>query len=349
MNEVVKLYAAHRVRRLVALALLFGGLLLTVGIAIRMGAVPIPAGTVLRITFSRLWPGIAKGWPPSYEAIVLSVRWPRVVLGMLVGGALSLSGCVMQGLFRNPMASPYTLGLASGAAFGAALAIVLGLPGYALPAMAFLFAVSTVFLVWYLAGGRREARMETLLLSGLAVGAFFSALVSLMLYLAGEKMADIVFWLMGGLWASDWHDVLISSPLILGGMAGVLFFSRELDLLLLGDEQARALGVEAGRVKALLLALVSLVTAAAVCVSGVIGFVGLIVPHLMRVLLGPGHRLLLPASALAGAILLLGTDTLARSVIAPSELPVGIITAVLGAPFFLWLLRRRVARRPDAL
>jgi iron complex transport system permease protein len=181
------------------------------------------------------------------------------------------------------------------------------------------------------------------------VGAFFSALVSLMLYLAGEKMADIVFWLMGGLWASDWHDVLISSPLILGGMAGVLFFSRELDLLLLGDEQARALGVEAGRVKALLLALVSLVTAAAVCVSGVIGFVGLIVPHLMRVLLGPGHRLLLPASALAGAILLLGTDTLARSVIAPSELPVGIITAVLGAPFFLWLLRRRVARRPDAL
>jgi len=124
---------------------------------------------------------------------------------------------------------------------------------------------------------------------------------------------------------------------------------RELDLLLLGDEQARALGVEAGRVKALLLALVSLVTAAAVCVSGVIGFVGLIVPHLMRVLLGPGHRLLLPASALAGAILLLGTDTLARSVIAPSELPVGIITAVLGAPFFLWLLRRRVARRPDAL
>ena len=349
MSEVAKLYAAHRVRHLVVLGLLLAGLLLAVAIAIRIGAVPIPAGTVLRITLSRLWPGAADGWPPSYEAIVLEVRWPRVVLGMLVRGALSLSGCVMQGLFRNPMASPYTLGLASGAAFGAALAIVLGLPGFALPATAFIFALGTVFLVWRLAGRRGGVRMETLLLSGLAVGAFFSALVSLMLYLAGEKLADIVFWLMGGLWASDWQDVLISSPFILGGMAGTLFFVRELDLLLLGDEQARSLGVEAGRVKALLLALVSLVTAAAVCVSGVIGFVGLIVPHLMRVLLGPGHRLLLPASALAGAILLLGTDTLARSVVAPSELPVGIITAVLGAPFFLWLLRRRVARRPDAL
>ena len=335
------MYALKRHRRVSILFVLALGLVLTVVWAIQMGPVAIDPGTVLRISLHRLWPGIPRTWSLSYETIVVDVRWPRIFLEMLVGAALATSGCTMQGLFRNPLASPYTLGIASGAAFGAALAIVLELPFYALPALAFLFALLTLFIVYHIASTGGRVPMETLLLAGLAVGSFFSALVSLMFYLAGEKLASIVFWLMGGLWASDWDKVFIAFPLITLGTGGILLFSRDLDLMLLGDEQAQSLGVETERLKKILLVLSSLITAAAVCVSGVIGFVGLIVPHLMRILVGPGHRLLLPASWLVGAILLICTDTLARAVIQPTEIPVGIITALLGVPFFVYLLRHR--------
>ena len=341
VDQIDRLYTVRRRRRVLVPVALALGLVLTVAWAVQMGSVDIPPGTVLRISLHRLWPGIPPTWPPSHEAIILDVRWPRILLEMLVGAALATSGCTMQGLFRNPMASPYTLGIASGAAFGAALAIVLGLPFYALPAMAFLLALATVFVVYRIAGARGGTAMETLLLAGLAVGSFFSALVSFMLYIAGEKLAGIVFWLMGGFWASDWDKVAIALPLIALATGGILLFSRDLDLLLLGDEQAQSLGVDTERVKKIVLALSSLTTAAAVCVTGVIGFVGIIVPHLMRILVGPGHRLLLPTSCLVGAMLLICTDTLARAVIQPTEIPVGIITALLGVPFFVYLLRRR--------
>ncbi|HEY66018.1 MAG TPA: iron chelate uptake ABC transporter family permease subunit [Caldilineae bacterium] len=350
MDQVEKLHAEQRRRRALILVVLALGLGLAVLWAIQTGPVAIPTGMVLRISLyrlmhcllpHRLWAGIPVTWPHTHEIIVIDVRWPRILLGVLVGAALATSGCTMQGLFRNPMASPYTLGLASGAAFGAALAIVLEWPFYALPALAFLFAVLTVFVVYRIASVRGGVPMETLLLAGLATGSFFSALVSFMLYIAGEKLAGIVFWLMGGLWASDWDKVLIALPLVSLGTTGIFLLSRDLDLLLLGDEQAQALGVNTERVKKIALALASLITAAAVCGSGVIGFVGLIVPHLMRTLVGPEHRLLLPASWLVGALLLVCTDTLARAVIQPTEIPVGIITALLGAPFFVYLLRRR--------
>ena len=340
-NQIGEMYAVRRRRQVLIPIALALGLLLTVGWAIQMGPVAIGPWKVLWISLHCLWPGVPQAWPSSHETIVVDVRWPRIFLEILVGAALATSGCTMQGLFRNPMASPYTLGIASGAAFGAALAIVLELPFYALPALAFLLALVTVFIVYRIAGARGGTPMETLLLAGLAVGSFFSALVSFMLYIAGEKLAGIVFWLMGGFWASDWDRVFIALPLILLGTGGILLFSRDLDLMLLGDEQAQSLGVDTERVKTILLVLSSLTTAAAVCVTGVIGFVGIIVPHLMRILVEPGHRLLLPTSCLVGAILLICTDTLARAVIQPTEIPVGIITALLGVPFFVYLLRRR--------
>jgi iron complex transport system permease protein len=287
----------------------------------------------------------SKSWPPVYEVILLNVRLPRVLLCALVGSALSVAGTTMQALFRNPMASPYILGISSGAAFGASLAIVLGISLvtgiYAVPLMAFLFALLTVFLVYGIAKVRGRTPVETLLLTGIAVGSLFSALVSFMLYVAGEKLSRIVFWLMGGFWASDWNKVVVTSPLILLGIAAIFLFSRHLNLILMGEETALNLGLEVETFKKIILVFASLITAAAVSVCGIIGFVGLIIPHAMRIVVGPNHRILLPSSCLVGAMFLVWVDTLARAIIQPTELPVGIITALLGVPFFLYLLRKR--------
>jgi iron complex transport system permease protein len=251
----------------------------------------------------------------------------------------------MQALFRNPMASPYILGISSGAAFGASLAIVLGISLvtgiYAVPLMAFLFALLTVFLVYGIAKVRGRTPVETLLLTGIAVASLFSALVSFMLYVAGEKLSRIVFWLMGGFWASDWNKVVIASPLILLGIAATFLFSRHLNLILMGEETALNLGLEVETFKKIILVFASLITAVAVSVCGIIGFVGLIIPHAMRIVVGPNHRILLPSSCLVGAMFLVWVDTLARTIIQPTELPIGIITALLGVPFFLYLLRKR--------
>jgi iron complex transport system permease protein len=243
------------------------------------------------------------------------------------------------------MASPYTLGISSGAAFGASLAIVSGVSlaagTYAISLMAFLFALITVFLICGIVKASKRTPMETLLLTGIAVGLFFSALVSLMLYVAGEKLSTIVFWLMGGFWVSDWNKVLSTLPLILLGIVAIFLFSRHLNLILMGEETATSLGLDVESFRYVALIFASLITAAAVSVCGIIGFVGLIVPHVMRIFVGPDHRVLLPSSCLAGAIFLVWADTLARTVIKPMELPVGIITALSGVPFFLYLLHKR--------
>lgn len=312
----------------------------TVTVTLMIGPVYIPFPTVLKILFH-----FPKSWPDIYETIVIDVRLPRILLGALVGSGLAVAGCAMQGLFKNPMASPYILGISSGAAFGASLAIVLGISLgagiLAVPLVAFVFAIITIFLVYNIAKAGGRAPMETLLLAGIAVGAFFAAQVSLMKYIAGEELRSIVFWLMGGLWASSWDKVAIAFPLILLGLAVIMLFSRDLNIMLMGEEHALDLGINVESVKKIVLIFASLVTAAAVSVSGIIGFVGLIIPHIMRIIVGPDHRILLPSSCLVGAIFLIWTDTLARSIIQPTELPVGIITASLGAPFFLYLLRRR--------
>ncbi|RLF44911.1 MAG: iron ABC transporter permease [Thermoplasmata archaeon] len=340
MENIGTLHSKKHLRWMLTIIFLSIGFILTVIITLTAGPVDIPMVTVFKILLH-----FPKSWPNTYETIVMDVRFPRVVLGALVGSALAVAGCAMQGLFRNPMASPYILGISSGSAFGASLAIVLGISlvkgVFAVPLMAFIFALITVFLVYNIAKVGKIVPMETLLLAGIAVGAFFAAQVSLMKYIAGEELRSIVFWLMGGLWASSWDKVIIAFPLILLGIAVIMFFSRELDIMLIGEEHALNLGINVEFVKKIILIFTSLVTAAAVSVSGIIGFVGLIIPHIVRIVVGPNHRILLPSSCLVGAMFLIWTDTLARTLIQPTELPVGIITASFGAPFFLYLLRKR--------
>jgi iron complex transport system permease protein len=276
----------------------------------------------------------------SDQLIVTKLRAPRVALAAVVGFALATAGTVMQGFFRNPMADPSIIGVSAGAATGAVASIVfprllpLGLQG-----AAFLGALIVAFGVYLIATENGRTPVATLLLAGVAVQTFLGAIVSYMLLLAGDSLERALYWLMGHLSAAAWSDVAVTLPPVLLGFALLAAYARDLNILLLGEEDAYALGVDAERTKRILLAVSSLVTAAAVAVAGVIGFVGLVVPHVLRLLVGPDHRILLPTSALAGAVFLVATDAVARS--GPAELPVGIVTAALGAPFFLYLLRRR--------
>jgi len=276
------------------------------------------------------------------EAIIFEVRFPRIILSLLVGSALSVSGCAMQGLFKNPMASPSICGVSSGAAFGAAMVIVAGGSVSMIPLSAFLFSTLTVFLVYYIARIKGRVPVGTLLLSGMAVSLFFSSLTSFMQYLSREEeLREIVFWLMGGLWTANWEKVWQVAFLIILGNLAIFFFAGELNILSMGEDQAKDLGVNVEFSRKMVLVLTALVTGSSVAMCGIIGFVGLIIPHLSRMLVGPDHKVLIPASALAGAIFLCATDTLARTLIAPSEIPIGIITSLCGVPFFIFLLRSR--------
>ncbi len=340
MTDLEELYRARRFQRSMTLVILAGALLVSIVLAISIGPVHIDAKTILGVLLGR-----EGDWPDTHETIILDVRLPRVLLGALVGAALAVAGCAMQGLFRNPMASPYVLGISSAAAFGASLAILLGatvgMMTLSVPLLAFAFALLTAFGVYAIARVGGLVPVETLLLAGIAIGAFFSAQVSLLKFLAGDELRDIVFWIMGGLWGAGWDELALVTPMIVLSAGALLVMARPLNALLLGEGAALDLGVEVERTKLMVLTFSALATAAAISVAGIIGFVGLIVPHMVRIIVGPDHRVLLPASVLAGAIFLIWCDTVARMVIAPSELPVGVVTASLGAPFFLYLLRRR--------
>ncbi|MBU2568134.1 MAG: iron chelate uptake ABC transporter family permease subunit [Elusimicrobia bacterium] len=323
------------------LLFLTAGLILTLLLTLTLGPVHITVKTVIKILLSNIF-DIPRTWPDNFEQIILNVRLPRILLGMLVGSALSISGCAMQSIFRNPMASPYVLGVSSGGAFGSSVVIVLGAPQVLIMPVAFFFSLLAVFLVYYLAKTGTKIPVETLLLAGIALSLFFSALTSFIQYVAAEgQLREIIFWLMGGLWASNWNKVLTSFPIIFSGTICLVFFYRELNILLIGEEQAQDVGVEVETARKIILVLAALVTATAVAVSGIIGFVGLIIPHIMRIIIGTDHRFLLPASCICGSIFLVWVDTFARTLISPTELPVGIITALIGVPFFLFLLKRR--------
>jgi len=285
-------------------------------------------------------------WPETHETIVFQMRLARLVLAVLVGAGLASSGVVLQGLLQNPMADPYILGISSGAALGAIAAMLFGLGMhalgiYALPLTAFVGAVATAFVVYNLArvGGRTP--VPTLILAGIAVGSFLSAVTSYFMITSGQNIHQVVFWLMGGLAGRGWDHVLVLLPYIVTGLAVMLLNARKLNAMLLGDEPAQHLGVDVERLKQVLLGAATLTAAASVAVSGVIGFVGLIIPHAVRLVVGPDHRVLLPAATLSGAIFLTAADTLARVAAAPAEIPVGVITALCGGPFFIYLLRKK--------
>jgi len=338
---------------------LVGVLFLSIVISAGIGPVPIEPIVILKVLLNAVaipttigfdWTGLDVSFaslstfdvPEPSRTIVLTIRLPRILLGAIVGVSLAAAGAVMQGFFRNPMADPSIIGVSSGAAVGAVAAITLSttLPfGVSLHTAAFVTGLLTAFGVYLIATEDGRTPVATLLLAGVAVQTFLGAVISFMLVQSGESLQRAIFWLMGHLHNATWGEVeaslLAAPPLLLIMLA----YGRDLNVLLLGEEDAQTLGIEVERTKRVLLGVSTLITAAAVAVSGVIGFVGLIVPHMMRLLVGPDHRILLPTSALAGGAFLVLADTFARS--GAAELPVGIVTAALGAPFFLYLLRRR--------
>jgi len=293
--------------------------------------------------------GLGRAADETTRTIVLQIRLPRITLAVLVGAGLAAAGTVFQGVFRNPMADPYIIGVSAGAALGATAAIVSGatmaVAGLSsVTLFAFAGALGVTLLVYRLAWARGDVTVEHLLLAGVAVGAFLGAIISALQLLGGESLQQVIFWLMGGFSGRTWAHVGLAAPYVAAGYVIARLLARDLNLMAMGDETARSLGVPVGRSRTLLIVAGSLMAAAAVAVSGLIGFVGLVVPHLMRLLTGPDHGRLLPAAALAGGITLLLADGLARSIAAPAEIPVGIVTAALGAPFFLYLLRRHRKR-----
>lgn len=286
---------------------------------------------------------------PTEQAIIQSIRLPRIFLAFLVGSALGISGGIMQGLFRNSMADPGIIGVSSGGATGAVAAIASGASTVStlfLPLFAFIgsgVAMATVFLIASI-GGRFS--MMTLLLGGIAVGSFLGAITTATIVLTDNLSVQrqIIFWIAGGMDTARWESVRIAAPIIVTGALIAVFVARDLNLLLVGEDEARALGVRVTLVRNTLLVTASLITGAAVAFSGIIAFVGLIVPHVVRLVVGADHRVLLPLSALAGGLFLLIADTAARVVLSPAELRVGILTALIGAPFFIYLLVRNRTR-----
>jgi len=339
-----------RRRRLVVVVLPMAVVLvLAVFLAGTFGTVALSLPDVARMTLDRFTPlDLEQTWRPADETIFFQIRLPRVIGGGLIGAALAVAGALFQGLLRNPLADPYIIGTSSGAALGATIAMVLpinlGVLGFGpVPLAAFAGALGAVFLVYNLArvGGRTP--IVSMLLAGFVVSALLAAIISFLMALGDRidlNIRSVYSFLMGHVSVVGWGQLVLVAPLVLLGVVASRFFAYHLNAFALGEEGAAYVGVEVERDKVIILALGSLLTAAAVSIGGLIGFVGLVVPHAVRLVAGPDHRLLLPAAALAGAIFVVLADLLARVVLAPSEIPVGIVTAVIGAPFFLYLLRR---------
>lgn len=329
--------------RVITLSILLGLLTITILLfSVTMGSVDVPLSHTLRI-FSRPLFG-SEPVDPTEETILLSLRLPRTILAGLVGSGLSLSGVIFQALLRNPLADPYILGVSSGSALGAIVAILLGLgtASFALPLSSFAGALLTVGVVFYFGRQNGKIHPNTLLLAGVVTGSFLSALIMFFLSIGQrEELRTILFWLMGDLSFSNFRAIGVITPYLVCGFVILYRHARQLNLLLAGEENALHMGVNLERLRWVSYLAASLITAASVSVCGLIGFVGLMVPHLVRLLLGPDHRVLLPASALVGASFLMVADAVARTLLAPVELPVGVITAALGGPFFIYLLKTR--------
>ncbi|MEU6287587.1 FecCD family ABC transporter permease [Streptomyces sp. NPDC005047] len=343
--------APPRTRRTTAWLLTAGltaALLVLVPVAAGTGAYPVPLGDVLGSLLHRTGLGGTE-LDRVAESVLWNVRFPRIVLALLVGASLGCAGALMQGVFGNPLAEPGVIGVSSGAAVGAVGAIAFGLNflgNWTVSVFAFVSGLITVLVVYAMsrAGGRTE--VVTLILTGIAVNAFAGALIGLFLFFADTAAVNqITFWQLGSLAQATWPKVLAVLPCAALGLGLAPLYARRLDLLALGERPARHLGVEVERLRIVLVLVIALLTAAAVSVAGVIGFVGLVVPHLLRMIAGPGHRFLIPGSALLGALVLLAADLAARTVAEPAELPLGVLTALLGSPFFFWLLRRTRRRQ----
>ncbi len=337
----------YRRGRIYAILGLLGLLVLVAVFATTVGSVDIPFLTTSGILLSELpFVDITHAGTSAWETIVLEIRLPRVILAGRVGAALALAGATYQGLFRNPLADPYLIGVAQGAALGAVIGFLLpvslvGLGIGTVPLLAFTGALISVAVVYSLARVGRTLPVTTLILAGVALGALLGAIVAYLAITSGQQLRGIMFWLSGSFSLSQWSEVGVVVPIVIVGAAVILLFARSLNIMQLDEAQAQQLGINVERLKLILLAAATLATAAAVSFVGIIGFVGIIVPHAVRLVWGPDYRFLLPLSLLSGAVFLILADIVARTVAAPSEIPIGVVTALCGAPFFLYLLRRR--------
>jgi iron complex transport system permease protein len=284
--------------------------------------------------------------------VLWSIRIPRIAAAAIVGGLLATSGAIMQGLFRNPLADPALVGVSSGGAFAAASAIILidssfgeslrFMQNELLPMAAFAGSLVTTFILYGIASRSGRTSIAIFLLAGLAIAAIANAGLGLLVFIADDRqLRDITFWLLGSLSGATWAKTATIAPVLAIGLIACLSIGRGLDVLVLGESEAFHSGVNVERLKRISIVLISAMTGLAVSICGVVGFIGIVVPHLLRLVIGPGHRLLLPASALLGAVLVVGADTLARTIVAPAEMPIGILTAAIGAPFFLAILLRQ--------
>jgi iron complex transport system permease protein len=327
---------------------LFSLLILAIAflLSLAIGSVYIPPGDLVRLILARL-PGfsITQTWPESSQAILYQIRLPHSMLMLLTGAALAGSGAAYQGLFRNPLADPYLIGVAAGAGLGAVIALGLHWPDsllglYAIPASAFLGAILTIAIVYNLARVGQTVPTTTLILAGVALSSFATSLTSFLMFRSNTELRRAMGWLLGGGTMGGWEPVLAMLPYVAIGIAGLILSGHTLNVLQFGEEQAQQLGLPIERVKLLVILTASLTTAAAVAFAGIIGFIGLVVPHVVRITWGADYRRLIPLAIIGGGSALLLADLVARVVLSPETLPVGIVTALVGAPFFLWILRR---------
>ncbi|OAH63511.1 ABC transporter permease [Dietzia cinnamea] len=329
-------------------ALVLGGATLLLAAAVLLGTLIGPAGltpggVVLELVGRLPLVDIDSGFTERQRVILWEIRIPRVVLGAIVGAMLAIAGATYQGVFRNPLADPYLLGVSSGAGLGATLAIVVGgaMGSAMVPPAAFAGGMIAVMATYALGrsvgGGRGEV---VIILAGVAVAAFASAIQTFFMQRHDDTLRQVYSWMLGRLTTSGWTDVRTVLPYVLISVAVIALFRRMLDVMAVGDVEAATLGIAPARVRLILISVATLGTAAVVSVSGLIGFVGIVIPHAVRMLIGPGHRLLLPTSLLAGATFLILADVVARTAMSPAELPIGVVTAAIGAPFFLVVLRR---------
>jgi len=332
------------------LVVLFCCLIMAIIVAAGLGYISISPTEIVSVLASQFGVTLPEAIDPSYPFVILEVRLPRILSAVLVGGGLAVAGCVFQSLLQNPLADPYTLGISSGAAFGASLAILLLILGISfsaaliIPLFAFVGAVATLIAVFSLSAPSARLSSNSLILSGIIISAILSAGISLIKFLADEQVNAIIFWLMGSFIGRNWSDVLLLFVLVVPSSLILMLYARELDIMTFGDRTSDSLGIDTARIRKYILVIASLATSACVSVSGIIGFVGLIVPHFVRLILGPSNRLLIPCSFLCGCILLLVADTITR-VFLPTELPIGVLTALIGGPLFCYIFRKNQLQR----
>lgn len=324
------------------MGILGAALLLLILAATGMGFLSVSMGDVARILISVVpgMPDLTGHLDKVLPVVIRDVRLPRILCAAIVGGGLSISGAVFQGILLNPLADPYTLGVSAGAAFGASVAFLLKLNAVGISVCAFLGAMLTLVFVLYLASTTGGFSSTNLILAGIITAAILSAGISFLKYIADEQVSLIIFWLMGSFASRTWYDTGVTLLVVILGFLVLMRFSRDINLLVLGERTAASLGVHPQRVIAVSMVAASLVAAVCVSVSGIIGFVGLLVPHIVRSLFGPDHRRLIPLSLLTGAIALLGADTVTRAIL-PKEIPIGVVTALTGGPFFCYVLKQK--------